>query len=114
MLTINLRFLVVSSVVALSFLLLSTQAFAKQTDNTRPGWGFGDSNHVHTGPPGQSVHPVFSVHQENNSNNSLSNTVSVNTGGNTANSPAGGNIVTGTNQVVFSFVSNMGQNIFGS
>ncbi len=30
---------------------------AKPTDNTRPGWGFGDKNHVHTGPPGQSVHP---------------------------------------------------------
>ncbi len=28
---------------------------AKKTDGTRPGWGFGDKNHVHTGPPGQSV-----------------------------------------------------------
>src|SRR5581483_7991548 len=25
--------------------------------NTRPGWGFGDDNHIHTGPPGHSVHP---------------------------------------------------------
>jgi hypothetical protein len=30
---------------------------AKPTDNTRPGWGYGDKNHVHTGPPGQSVRP---------------------------------------------------------
>ncbi len=22
--------------------------------NERPGWGYGDSNHIHTGPPGQS------------------------------------------------------------
>ena len=22
-------------------------------DNVRPGWGYGDKNHVHTGPPGQ-------------------------------------------------------------
>jgi hypothetical protein len=28
---------------------------AKQADNTRPGWGYGDKNHIHTGPPGQSV-----------------------------------------------------------
>lgn len=113
MLTINLRFLVTGAIAALTFLFFSTQAFAKPEDNTRPGWGFGDTNHVHTGPPGQSVHPVFAVNQVNNSNNSLSNTVSVNTGGNTVN-PPGGNIVTGAVQVVFSFVSNMGQNIFGS
>jgi hypothetical protein len=34
-------------------------AFAdRPEDDTRPGWGFGDDNHEHTGPPGQSVHPV--------------------------------------------------------
>lgn len=22
-------------------------------DNERPGWGYGDANHEHTGPPGQ-------------------------------------------------------------
>jgi hypothetical protein len=27
-------------------------AAASDTDNTRPGWGCGDRNHVHTGPPG--------------------------------------------------------------
>ncbi len=30
--------------------------YAVQGD-TRPGWGFGDKNHVHTGPPGHSVFP---------------------------------------------------------
>lgn len=114
LLTFNLRFLVISAIVALSFIVLSTGVLAKQTDNTRPGWGFGDQNHVHTGPPGQSVNPVFEVNQIDNSHNDLSNTAAVNTGGNTVNSPAGGNIVTGAVQVVFSFVSNMGQNIFGS
>jgi hypothetical protein len=28
---------------------------AKPSGDTRPGWGFGDGNHVHVGPPGQSV-----------------------------------------------------------
>jgi hypothetical protein len=31
-------------------------AFAK---TTKPGWGFGDENHVHVGPPGQSVRPTI-------------------------------------------------------
>lgn len=29
--------------------------FAK---DTHPGWGFGDSNHIHVGPPGLSVRPI--------------------------------------------------------
>jgi len=33
-------------------------AFAQSNSGgTRPGWGFGDTNHTHTGPPGQSVAP---------------------------------------------------------
>jgi hypothetical protein len=31
-------------------------ALAKSSD-PKPGWGFGDKNHVHLGPPGNSVHP---------------------------------------------------------
>lgn len=31
-------------------------AFAK---TTKPGWGFGDDNHIHLGPPGQSVRPTI-------------------------------------------------------
>jgi hypothetical protein len=30
---------------------------AKQYDNVRPGWGCGDRNHVHTGPPGRQYAP---------------------------------------------------------
>jgi hypothetical protein len=36
----------------------AVSAFAAQNSGgTTPGWGFGDTNHVHTGPPGQSVRP---------------------------------------------------------
>jgi hypothetical protein len=34
-----------------------TAVAAGNSGNTKPGWGYGDKNHVHTGPPGQSVHP---------------------------------------------------------
>ena len=30
---------------------------AQGSAHTTPGWGFGDKNHVHVGPPGHSVHP---------------------------------------------------------
>ncbi|WP_425987914.1 hypothetical protein [Ensifer sp. R-19] len=30
---------------------LSSRAIAKSS-GTRPGWGFGDKNHTHNGPPG--------------------------------------------------------------
>jgi hypothetical protein len=29
----------------------------KQYDNARPGWGCGDRNHMHTGPPGRQYAP---------------------------------------------------------
>lgn len=51
------------------FLLITVStsvAFAKEGD-TRPGWGFGDKNHVHTGPPGLSDRPV-NVAQDNHVN----------------------------------------------
>ena len=44
-------------VVGATMAIAASAFAAKPTDNTRPGWGFGDKNHVHTGPPGQSVHP---------------------------------------------------------
>ena len=31
---------------------LNSRAIAK-SNGTRPGWGFGDNNHIHTGPPGR-------------------------------------------------------------
>jgi len=36
--------------------LAASGALAAPSD-TRPGWGHGDTNHVHVGPPGQSVNP---------------------------------------------------------
>ena len=39
-------------------LLVAQSAFAApHENNTRPGWGHGDDNHVHTGPPGHSNRP---------------------------------------------------------
>lgn len=35
----------------------TTNAVANTTTNTRPGWGNGDKNHHHVGPPGQSGRP---------------------------------------------------------
>lgn len=55
---LNMRLLLVTGIALVAFAIMATGAFAKNDDGTRPGWGFGDKNHVHTGPPGQSVHPV--------------------------------------------------------
>ena len=30
---------------------------AGNSGSTKRGWGFGDPNHTHSGPPGQSNHP---------------------------------------------------------
>ena len=53
------------SIMLLGTAIFSAFAFtanAKNLDDTRPGWGHGDKNHVHTGPPGQSVViPPFSI-----------------------------------------------------
>lgn len=37
--------------------VLSVSTPAALANTTKPGWGFGDNNHVHVGPPGQSVRP---------------------------------------------------------
>lgn len=37
--------------------VLITGSASAQSVNIKPGWGFGDTNHVHVGPPGQSVLP---------------------------------------------------------
>lgn len=56
--TINLRAILVMSVIAAAAVFMATTALAANNDDgSRPGWGYGDKNHVHTGPPGQSVHP---------------------------------------------------------
>lgn len=52
------RIFIVFSIVAAAVVVMASAALAKgNMGGTRPGWGFGDKNHVHTGPPGQSVHP---------------------------------------------------------
>jgi hypothetical protein len=45
------------AVVALAITAATATAVmaAKPSGETKPGWGYGDKNHVHTGPPGQSV-----------------------------------------------------------
>jgi len=55
----------IKTVIALAVAFLSTLAIggvavtakSQDKDNTRPGYGYGDKNHVHTGPPGQTKKP---------------------------------------------------------
>ncbi len=54
---LNMRVLAVAALIMAAFALFGAQAFAKNEGGTRPGWGYGDQNHDHTGPPGQSVRP---------------------------------------------------------
>ncbi len=55
---VSTKFLLALGITVASIAVVSGVAIAaKPTGNTRPGWGFGDKNHVHTGPPGQSVRP---------------------------------------------------------
>lgn len=69
--TSKMRLLVGLGTVATAGALVATMALAKGNtgDNTRPGWGYGDKNHVHTGPPGQSVHPGDNDDHGNNQGN---------------------------------------------
>jgi hypothetical protein len=44
--------------LGIAVVAVSGAAYAAQDKKeTVPGWGFGDKNHIHTGPPGHSVHP---------------------------------------------------------
>ena len=51
------RMVVVFAILVASIAFVATNVLAKNDDTTRPGWGYGDKNHEHTGPPGQSVNP---------------------------------------------------------
>ena len=53
--TIKSKIAVSAAAVAILGSLGATAIAAQPADNTRPGWGYGDKNHVHVGPPGQSV-----------------------------------------------------------
>ena len=55
--TLNLRLFIVIAVIAAAVVTMATAALAKEKGGDRPGWGYGDTNHHHTGPPGQSVRP---------------------------------------------------------
>ncbi|MBI3486026.1 hypothetical protein HY025_03705 [Candidatus Daviesbacteria bacterium] len=52
---LNYRLLAVTALLIAVFAIMASRAFAE--GGTVPGWGYGDKNHVHTGPPGQSVFP---------------------------------------------------------
>lgn len=56
MIVISKSLLVIVGAIFASTTLFAQSAFAAAPSNqTKPGWGNGDKNHVHTGPPGQSV-----------------------------------------------------------
>jgi hypothetical protein len=55
----SIRVIVVSTVAVALLTSLSGSVFAQDSSETRPGWGIGDQNHIHLGPPGQSVRPEF-------------------------------------------------------
>ena len=56
--TKTVKAIAATAVVVATVAGISGAAFAAQNaGGTRPGNGFGDKNHVHTGPPGQSVRP---------------------------------------------------------
>ena len=54
---LNMRVVAVGLIALAIFATLGVRTFAKNDGGTRPGWGNGDKNHEHTGPPGQSVRP---------------------------------------------------------
>lgn len=98
--TLNLRIFIVLAALIAGIVLAAGSVFAQgNSGSTKPGWGYGDQNHIHTGPPGQSVRPGNST--------SVSVISVVNTGGNTVqgnNGPV--NIVTGAaTSVINVFVS---------
>jgi hypothetical protein len=104
--------LVLSLIAVTGFLMVATNTFA-QSSPTKPGWGFGDKNHVHTGPPGQTVVPGF----QNNATVNTSVSVSSNSGGNNANNTAEGgiaSIITGATSTMISIVNSINQSLFGS
>ncbi len=52
----SLSVVTLASVLALSGAVYACSGHVSASGN-RPGWGHGDKNHHHTGPPGQSNHP---------------------------------------------------------
>jgi hypothetical protein len=72
--TKNFRAILMIAVVVIAGITVASTALAKgNSGDTKPGWGYGDKNHVHTGPPGQSVHPGNNNDQGENEDNQGSN-----------------------------------------
>jgi hypothetical protein len=111
----KVRFALLACVIFGIVLFGSTSSVSAKAQNTaKPGWGFGDVNHLHEGPPGLSVNPV-NVTQTNTGNVTFTLGYSADTGGNTSsNNGNGASVVSGAVSSVFHFVVTMGQNIFGS
>ena len=78
--TMSMRLFGVLAIAGLAVVMLAQAAFAKDQGGTRPGWGYGDKNHVHTGPPGQSVRPDNSGPGSVNSNKGSNKGPSANAG----------------------------------
>ena len=53
--TATLKPIGVLALLAAAAAIMAGSVLAKSSGGTRPGWGFGDKNHTHTGPPGLSV-----------------------------------------------------------
>ena len=59
MIALNVRLWLAIGVVLASLALMVGTAFVQgKSTEPRPGWGFGNDNRVHTGPPGQTVKPA--------------------------------------------------------
>lgn len=106
------RIFMVLTLAVISVLSVHSAYAAKPADDTRPGWGLGDPNHVHLGPPGQSVRPV-NVTQSNDTRVNTNATLSVNTGGNSTDHNTGGSthVSTGSANIVFQILNFIGHNI---
>lgn len=106
------RILMTLTLAVVTLLSVQSAYAAQPTDNTRPGWGFGDSNHVHLGPPGQSVRPV-DVTQSNDTQVTNHETLSVNTGANPADHNTGGtHTSTGDANIFVQIWNFIGHNVF--
>lgn len=56
----KIKMLIASGTVLVALSSFAGPAFAQNNNQTsRPGWGFGDQNHIHTGPPGLTQRPEF-------------------------------------------------------
>ncbi len=103
---------IIVSTFALAAVLTTSGLVANaQKSETRPGWGYGDTNHVHTGPPGQSVRPL--------PNGSQRYKHTFNGGGGTFNvsmtereidytTPSGGDLICKPNDIVVAHLGTMG------